>query len=248
MGRLDGAPGVVANYLRGWPAGYVIARFVYRRWRLLHYSSKQAEDTFRDKVATNAWGGIESRSGSGSDADQARVLVVELPQVFRELGVASVLDIPCGDFHWMQTVDLAGVGYVGADIVSEVVSANQRFARDGLRFVRLDLVQSRLPRADLVLVRDCLVHLPYLQTFQALRNLCRGGSTYLLTTTFPNRTRNSDTVLGGWRPLNLQLPPFGFPPPIRLINEGCTEGRGTYADKSLGLWQLAEIEPLVRWV
>jgi hypothetical protein len=35
------------------------------------------------------------------------------------------------------------------------------------------------------------------------------------------------------------LPPFSFPKPIKVINEGCPE-RG-YSDKSLGLWRIAEL-------
>lgn len=214
---------LVANRLRGMPAAYRIARLVYRRW-VLPSCGTRVGGVFRAKFATNAWGGIESRSGTGSDAEQTRVLVAELPQLFRTLGVGSILDIPCGDFHWMREVDLAGVRYVGADIVPEVVAGNQRLARDGVRFFCLDLLRSRLPRADLVLVRDCLVHLPYGDIFQALRNLCRSGGTF-----------------------NLELAPFGFPPPRHLINEHCRENAGRYADKSLGLWRLSDIEPLVRW-
>ncbi|MGH7414328.1 MAG: class I SAM-dependent methyltransferase [Candidatus Rokuibacteriota bacterium] len=237
---------LVANRLRGTPAAYRIARLLYRRW-VLPSSGTRAEAVFRAKLLTNAWGGGESRSGRGSEAEQTRVLVAALPQVFRELGVGSLLDIPCGDFHWMREVDLAGIQYVGADIVPEVVEGNQGFARDGVRFLRLDLLHSRLPRADLVLVRDCLVHLPYGDIFQALRNLCRSGSTYVLTTTFPNRKTNSDIRLGAWRPLNLELAPFAFPPPRHLINEHCPEDAGRYADKSLGLWRLSDIKPIARW-
>ena len=35
--------------------------------------------------------------------------------------------------------------------------------------------------------------------------------------------------------------PFNFPPPLRLVNENCTEGDGAYGDKCLGLWRLADL-------
>jgi hypothetical protein len=44
--------------------------------------------------------------------------------------------------------------------------------------------------------------------------------------------------------LNLQLPPFNFPAPLRLIEENCTEDGGKYADKSLGLWRLSDLPDL----
>jgi hypothetical protein len=39
----------------------------------------------------------------------------------------------------------------------------------------------------------------------------------------------------------MELAPFNFPPPIELINEGCTEGDNLFADKSIGLWRLQDI-------
>jgi hypothetical protein len=47
-----------------------------------------------------------------------------------------------------------------------------------------------------------------------------------------------------WRPLNLELPPFNFPKPVKLINEQCTEGNGEYTDKHLGLWFLDEVDTI----
>ena len=44
-------------------------------------------------------------------------------------------------------------------------------------------------------------------------------------------------MTGDWRPLNLERPPFNLPAPALLLNEGCTEGGDTFADKSLGLWR-----------
>lgn len=41
--------------------------------------------------------------------------------------------------------------------------------------------------------------------------------------------------------INLERAPFGFPPPLELVNEGCTEGDGRFADKSLALWRIAEL-------
>jgi hypothetical protein len=66
---------------------------------------------------------------------------------------------------------------------------------------------------------------------------------YLLTTTFTDRDRNQDVVTGDWRPLNLCAPPLRWPEPAILINEGCTEGGSMFADKSLGVWELASLPP-----
>ena len=108
----------------------------------------------------------------------------------------------------------------------------------------MDLLKDHIPEADLIFCRDCLVHLSYDHALTALRNIARGGSKYLLTTTFTERTSNRDITTGEWRPINLQLPPFSLPPPERIIVEGCTEAGGVYSDKSLGLWKIEQLSIL----
>jgi hypothetical protein len=98
---------------------------------------------------------------------------------------------------------------------------------------------------DLVLCRDCLVHLSNAHIRDAIENLRASGSTWLLTTTFRAHDQNGDLDDGDWRPLNLERPPFGFPPPVAVVNEGCSEHDGAFADKSLGLWRIADL-PVVR--
>jgi hypothetical protein len=106
----------------------------------------------------------------------------------------------------------------------------------------LDVTQNFLPRCDLILCRDFLVHLSLAEIFSALRRFHQSGAKYLLTTTFPNTQINADIQTGDWRTLNFQAAPFNFPAPLHLLNERCTENNGKYADKSLGLWKISDVE------
>ncbi|MEM9203117.1 MAG: class I SAM-dependent methyltransferase [Actinomycetota bacterium] len=170
---------------------------------------------------------------------QTEVLLEELPQLLRELGVTTMLDLPCGDFFWMKSVDLGEIDYVGADIVPDAVERNQQlFAGANRRFKTLDVTTDSLPKVDLVLCRDCLVHFSDRDIVRAVSNLRRSGSRYLLTTTYIDRALNRNIATGDWRPLNLEREPFSFPPPLRLIDEKCTEEGGRFSDKSLALWKL----------
>ena len=81
----------------------------------------------------------------------------------------------------------------------------------------------------------------YSDISSAIKNIKQSKITYLLTTTFPNCELNEDITTGDWRLLNLEKQPFNFPPPLRLINEQCSEGGGLYKDKSLGLWKVQDI-------
>ena len=211
-----------------------------RRYAQLAQGSKAAEAIFTDIFRENKWGGTESFSGKGSDLLQTAVIRRQLPMLCREFGIRSILDIPCGDFNWMKHVDLGSVAYTGADIVSDLIAHNSLEAISNTRFCTLDLLKHKLPKVDLVFCRDCLVHFSFKDTFTALRHVCDSGSVYLLTTSFTNHSRNHDIATGSWHPLNLEAAPFSFPPPLKLINEGCTES--LYVDKSLGLWNVADIE------
>jgi len=103
----------------------------------------------------------------------------------------------------------------------------------------MDIVVDILPRADVILCRDCFIHLSNKDIVKAIKNFKNSQSSYLLTTTFTGLAQNDNLVSGrGWRPINLTLPPFSFPPPLLMINEKCTEQNGKYTDKSLGLWHL----------
>ena len=189
------------------------------------------------------WAGPESRSGTGSGLAETARIRAELPTLLRRLGIRRLLDVPCGDFHWMRHVDLRGVEYVGGDIVEAIVERNQALYDDPgrRRFVRVDLTTGPLPGADLVLCRDCLVHLSYANIARALAAVRSSGARYLLTTTFPSRDANDDSADGDWRPLNLERAPFSLPAPLWSLVEGCDEEGGAYADKCLALWAVADL-------
>ncbi len=199
-------------------------------------------EKFAKVHAENLFGGDVSTSGEGSGLVQTRVIRREIPLLLQKLAVRTFLDAPCGDCFWMKEVDLPVESYIGIDIVRDLVERNQkRFGSARVSFQCLDLVVAGLPRADLIFSRDCLVHLSLSDSQKILANFKRSGARYLLATTFVERTGNVELDCHFWRPLNMQLAPFHFPPPMELINEGCTEADHRFADKSLALWLLADI-------
>ncbi len=174
-----------------------------------------------------------------NETQPAVTLRREIPRLLRRYRTTVLLDLPCGDFGWMSQADLSGIDYIGADIVPDLIARNtRRYAAPGRRFERLNLSSDPLPRASVVLCRDCLVYLRYEQIFRAFANLRRSGSTYLLTTTYCELDANAEIDTGDWRALNLTLPPFVLPPPLATIVEGCS---GAYADKALALWRIADL-------
>lgn len=192
---------------------------------------------------TNDWESQESISGAGSEIKQTESLIKDLGKLLNDRNATSLLDIPCGDFCWMQKVDLSKINYTGADIVEELIAKNNENHKDksNIEFKVLDLINDPLPKSDIIIVRDCFVHLSFSDIFKALENIRSSGCRYLLTTTFPKHRVNYNITTGGWRTINLQEKPFNFKPPLVVINENCTENNGRYNDKSMALWELHEI-------
>ncbi|TAK53891.1 MAG: class I SAM-dependent methyltransferase [Bacteroidetes bacterium] len=184
------------------------------------------------------WGNRETVSGAGSTIESTSNVRRELPILLKELGAKSLLDIPCGDFHWFQEINFELEKYIGADIVGELIELNaRRYAGKRISFICLDITKDALPSADVLLCRDCLVHLSTRNILRVVRNIKSTSARYLITTTFPDVKENIDVPTGSFRPINLQLPPFNFPMPMRLLYEYTIEGEPSLR-KCLGVWRV----------
>ena len=211
-------------------------------WRQRWMTSDRRQSTFQHIYQANRWRNDESRSGHGSSLEQTATVREALPPLIEALSIRSLVDVPCGDFYWMQRVDLRGAAYIGLDIVEALIEENgARYGQPSREFRKIDIAEGPPPKSDLILCRDLLVHFSFADINRAIANFKASGATYLLTTTFPETLENENILTGNWRRLNLQRAPFDFPEPERLINENCTEDDGAYGDKSLGLWKIADL-------
>lgn len=210
--------------------------------RKLRHRKQSMDVIFSEFYRKKLWGKSGSLSGAGSDLIQTSFIRKEVAVLLKQIGAKLLMDAPCGDFHWMQEAELDSIKYLGIDVVSDLVAQNQRRYGNAIReFINLDISKDSLPRADVILCRDCLVHFSFEHILSTIRNFKKSQSEYLLTTTFPKVSVNKDIVTGDWRPINLQLAPFHFPNPFKLISEHCTEADAKYSDKSLGFWRLDDI-------
>src|ERR1035441_5263238 len=110
----------------------------------------------------------------------------------------------------------------------------------GLRSV-MDLTVDRLPDCDLILVRDCFIHLTFKSIFEALNNIMRSNIRYLLTTHYGDVAVNSD-LARICRAVNLYAPPFNFPPALELIDD-YAKGLEPH---HLGLWLVDDLRRATR--
>lgn len=186
----------------------------------------------------NLWASSESHSGTGSTLEATSELRGQFRKVLLDFKIVKILDLPCGDFNWMKYVDLDGIDYIGGDIVDDIVRGNKVYESDSIRFMKLDLIQDVLPSVDLILTRDCFVHLSNDLVQKAVENVKGSDVKYILTTTFTDIEINVDIPTGLWRKINLQKPPYCFPAPVLLVPDSSSKAQ---SQKFLGLWRVQDL-------
>jgi SAM-dependent methyltransferase len=120
------------------------------------------ERIFRQVYRDNAWGDPESISGPGSGLIRTEAFRDQISQLLSELGARSLLDAGCGDFNWMKELELPVEQYFGMDVVPELITRNWQEYNDGKKsFQHGNIARDELPRVDVILCRDCLVHFSF---------------------------------------------------------------------------------------
>jgi hypothetical protein len=194
-----------------------------------------AKEIFNHYYQVNIWGNDESASGPGSTIQYTENIRQIIPQVAKELGISVILDAPCGDYNWFRLINWeTEISYIGGDIVKPLIYRNQKlYGNNWMNFIKLDITLDVLPKADLFLCRDCLFHLSNCDIMRVIDNFLKSDIRFILTSTYPNFVGNYDIPSGSFRQLNLQLPPFSFGKPIRMIDDWI-EG---YPVRKLALWE-----------
>ena len=209
-------------------------KFITKRVDKILFKNMSREEIFTHIYKKHRWDRPED-----IDLELTKTLHEELPKLLKKLQVKSMLDIPCGAYWMMNTVDLGFLDYTGADIVEYIIQNNtKKYANEKRRFLKIDILNDDLPKADIVYCKDLLIHLPLKDAVKSINNIKKSGATYLLVTTYPSVKENKDIHTGMWRPLNLNISPFSFPEPefridMKTLNK---EHR-----KEMSLWQIKNL-------
>jgi len=181
--------------------------------------------------ARKKWGG----NGSGSDPANVAKLLAGLPGLLEKYGVRRVVDLGCGDVEWIAPLARTLDEYTGADVVAAPIAANAAKYPE-LKFMAIKGPDDELPKADLVIIRDCLAHLPCHLVSEVIAQ-ARRAAPLMLATSFTKTRANLDIAAGGFRPLNLQARPFDLPHPLEALEDT--------GHKSMCLWRLRDPDPVV---
>jgi len=189
----------------------------------------------------------ENVSGPGSSLEETAALRKSLPGLFQTYGVKRLIDVPCGNFFWFQHVNHDLKSYKGYDIVKEVIEEdNRRFADEVHSFEVMNCLDGDLGAADMILVRDLLIHFSNDDIFRFFKNLQQSDITYILTTSYRETEKNEKVETGMPRPVNLCLAPFNFPEPLDFVLEESRNFDARYYNsRGMALWRLDDLYPIL---
>jgi SAM-dependent methyltransferase len=152
-------------------------------------------------------------SGPGSLPSVNRPYVRFLQSFLRHNKIGSVVDLGCGDWQFSRRIDWGNARYLGLDVVPHVLDSNRRrFGRPGVEFSASPEDVDDIPGGDLLLIKDVFQHISNAKV-QAYAKVFPRFS-YALVTNCIQKSRhlmNTDIADGGFRPVDLRLPPFALP-------------------------------------
>lgn len=171
--------------------------------------------------------GEEAKSGLGSRRETTQEFCAFLEATLRKHRLRSVVDAGCG--HWpsgyQRFCSWQDVDYCGVDVVPGVVEENAAHFRDagllrayGLASARFVVGQAErpLPTADLLIVKDVLMHLPNAAIHQFIQNNL--GPRYRKVMVVQNEVPRGvhlrtliDIEPGQLLPFDISAPPFAAP-------------------------------------
>jgi hypothetical protein len=174
--------------------------------------------------------GRSTWNGGGSTLPNTRAIRKWLREVIETHDIDNILDAPCGDHRWMADVQFSGY-YVGVDCWEDNIE-RARGRRPSGDFYVADIMVESVFGFGLIICRDFLVHLSLDNGVKVLDQFRKSSSKLLAITHFPDVTNADIAGDWGWRPLNMEAPPFNLTNLLDMCHED--EGQG----KTLSLFRL----------
>jgi len=121
------------------------------------------------------------------------------------------VDLGCGDWQFSNKINWNDVDYLGLDCVEHIVSRNQQmYGSSNIKFVLNDCAVEPLPKADLLICKDCLQHLD-IKTVKKIVGQFKNFKYCLITNDIHDKKiTNKDIKNGEYRCLDLTRKPFSL--------------------------------------
>ena len=171
------------------------------------FSHNLSKKKFELIYKSNFWSSKESVSGLGSEYKNTINLRNEMVKLIKNYKIESILDAPCGDFNWINSLINKNLKYIGGDIVSNLIEQNNKiYKNDNIIFIPLDITSDKLPNSNLMICRDCLIHLSFKNIKLFLENFRNSNINYLLLTSY--KLKDSSKVIKNIDIMKRYLTPY----------------------------------------
>lgn len=153
----------------------------------------------------------EGTSGSGSSFENSEIYFNYLQDFLRDKNIRSVVDAGCGDWQFSKFIDWRGISYFGYDASRMIIEKNaETYGSENIRFIHENFVNSDLPNADLLIVKDVLQHLSIHNIHQAVKQFDKFKYVIVVNDVDPETLSalNLDIRDGDYRTLDITLEPF----------------------------------------
>ena len=181
-------------------------------------AKNNVEDAFTKIYENGVWAvdaNGNGTSGPGSTIENTKEYVAFLQKFMKKNKIKSVVDIGCGDWEFSQHINWKGINYKGYDVVKKVVDRNQKkFGNSNISFYHADVSQISFPKADLLICKDVMMHIPNQSISAILSQLSKFKyciiTNDVLRSTLSSTNPELSTVDGGFRALDITQPPFSI--------------------------------------
>lgn len=146
---------------------------------------------FEDIYKNRRWGKIGPASGEGSHLIAAMPFTQFLAGFLAgKSDISRILDLGCGDLKQWPRGFFKKYKYIGIDLVASSAEEElNNFECTEKSFISGNIIEIELPQADLAIIKDVLIHLPYEDFAKILPRLASVPYIILVT----------DTQSVGWR-------------------------------------------------
>ena len=165
-----------------------------------------------------------SVSGHGSNTKtlQSKNLINCMIKFIDKFNINSILDIPCGDFLWMNQVMKIRpeIRYQGIDIVNQIIKNNKnKYIHKNIEFECEDILNFKTDKKfDLLLMRDFFIHINNSEIQIILDKIKKWNINYFASESY-SVEKNFDVLTGKHRKINLKTNPFNLSNPIYSFND-----------------------------
>ena len=157
-----------------------------------------------------------SGHGSNTGTEQFKNLENNFNNFFKEYKIKSILDMPCGDFLWInEIIKNKDIEYLGIDIVDDLIEKNKKkYVNKKINFETQDIINFKTSKCfDLIIIRDLFIHLDHDDIKKIFENLNKINFKYIALNSYENII-NEDVLIGRHRKINLLERPFGLKKPF----------------------------------